>query len=85
VNRVVPPAEVVSEAIVMAELIAANAPLAVQANKQLAYEGLASGVAHDTDLWRWHDEIAREVLRSRDAREGPRAFAEVRTPQWSGN
>jgi crotonobetainyl-CoA hydratase len=84
VNRVAAPNQLVSEALAMAEQIAANAPLAVQANKRLAYDSLAYGITQDPELWRWHDEISREVLRSSDAREGPRAFAEKRTPQWSG-
>jgi crotonobetainyl-CoA hydratase len=84
VNRVVPADVLRTQALTVADQIAANAPLAVQANKRLAYEGLAYGVAHDPDLWTWHDSLAREVLRSRDAREGPRAFAEKRAPQWSG-
>jgi crotonobetainyl-CoA hydratase len=84
VNRVAAPNQLVSEALAMAEQIAANAPLAVQANKRLAYDGLAYGITQDPELWRWHDEISREVLRSTDAKEGPRAFAEKRTPQWSG-
>jgi crotonobetainyl-CoA hydratase len=84
VNRVVPPSQLVSESLAIAEQIAANAPLAVQANKRLAYDGLAYGITQDPELWRWHDEISRQVLRSSDAREGPRAFAEKRAPQWSG-
>ncbi|HTK63761.1 MAG TPA: crotonase/enoyl-CoA hydratase family protein [Pseudonocardia sp.] len=85
VNHVVPPGEVVASAVALAARIAANAPLAVQAHKRLAYEGLAYGEVHDPELWSWHDGIAGDVSRSRDAREGPRAFAEKRAPQWSGS
>ena len=85
VNRVVPLDDVQREAVELAERIAANAPLAVQANKRLALEGLGFGVVHHPDLWEWHDGVARDVLRSRDAREGPRAFAEKRPPQWTGS
>jgi crotonobetainyl-CoA hydratase len=85
VNRVVPLSEVQRQALDMAEQIAANAPLAVQANKRIALEGLGFGVVHHPALWEWHDGVARDVLRSRDAREGPRAFAEKRPPQWTGS
>lgn len=85
VNHVVPRADLLAHAVKLAERIAANAPLAVQAHKRLAYEGLAFGDAHDPELWEWHDDITRGVTRSRDAREGPRAFAEKRAPQWSGS
>lgn len=85
VNRVVPQPEVLRRALALAERIAANAPLSVCANKRLAYEGLAFGEIHDPRLWAWHDDIVRDVVRSRDAREGPRAFAEKRAPRWSGS
>lgn len=85
VNHVVPPAEVLSRTLALAERIAANAPLAIQANKHLAYQGLAHGDVHDPRLWAWHDGITRDVARSRDAREGPRAFAEKRAPNWTGS
>jgi crotonobetainyl-CoA hydratase len=85
VNRVVPLSQVQREALDMAEQIAANAPLAVQANKRIALEGLGFGVVYHPALWEWHDGVARDVLRSLDAREGPRAFAEHRPPRWTGS
>lgn len=85
VNRVVPREEVLTEALALAERIASNAPLAVQANKRLAHEGLTYGEIHNPRLWSWHDEIVRDLVRSRDAQEGPRAFAEKRHPQWTGS
>jgi enoyl-CoA hydratase/carnithine racemase len=65
----------------IAELIAANAPLSVQGTKAVA------------QFWRQHaldesyafgDTIMTRVMRSEDAREGPRAFAEKRPPVWQG-
>ncbi|WP_445186454.1 crotonase/enoyl-CoA hydratase family protein [Pseudonocardia sp. Cha107L01] len=85
VNRVVAASEVLAQTLALAERIAGNAPLAVQANKRLAYEGLVYGEVHDPRLWAWHDDIVRSVVGSRDAREGPRAFAEKRPPQWTGS
>lgn len=64
--------------------ITANAPLAVRLTKELAMWGLdqptladalAGQVAHPSfERWRHSD----------DAREGPAAFAEKRTPEWKG-
>ena len=85
VNRVVPAASVLAEALALAAKIAANAPLAVQAHKRLAYAGLAHGDVYDPALWAWQGEIAAGVIRSRDAKEGPRAFAEKRAPEWTGS
>lgn len=85
VNRVVPAPDVVAEACALAARIAANAPLSVRANRRLAYDGMAYGSTTDPGLWAWHDGVVREVVRSRDAREGPRAFAEKREPVWTGS
>lgn len=85
VNRVVLGDQVRAEALKMAEVIAADAPLAVQASKRIALEGMTFGVMQDPELWSWRDGVARSALRSRDAREGPRAFAEKRAPQWTGS
>ena len=81
VNRVVPGAEVVDEALALARRIAANAPLAVQAAKELAVRSadmdLASGL-------RFEQTILRLLQFSADAAEGPAAFAEKRKPRFEG-
>jgi E-phenylitaconyl-CoA hydratase len=81
VNRVVPVAEVVEEALALARRIAANAPLAVQAAKELAVRSadmdLASGL-------RFEQTILRLLQFSADAKEGPAAFAEKREPRFEG-
>jgi E-phenylitaconyl-CoA hydratase len=81
VNRVVPAGELLDAAFAYARSIAANAPLAVRATKELAYR------SRDLDLsagLRVEQAIARIVRDSDDAREGARAFAEKREPDFKG-
>lgn len=82
VNRVVPASDLMGSALSLAEKIASNAPLAVQASKRIA-RSIRDGHAQDEeDAWqRSHDE-GRRVLSSDDAREGLRAFDEKRPPRW---
>ncbi|MFT4041757.1 MAG: crotonase/enoyl-CoA hydratase family protein [Gordonia sp. (in: high G+C Gram-positive bacteria)] len=84
INRVVAAGEVLSAAIDVAETIAANAPLSVQASKRIAY-GIVDGVRADESA-AWAQTAAEwAVLKnSDDAKEGPRAFAEKRAPRWQG-
>lgn len=80
VNIVVPPEEVLGTAVALAERIAANGPLGVQASKELARLAV-------TDATRWserRDELQPVVFGSEDAREGALAFIEKRSPQWRG-
>ena len=75
------PGGALDAALELAERIAANGPLAVQASKQL--------IAGSVD---WTDraaldaqqELADRVFASADAMEGARAFAEKRAPVWRG-
>lgn len=81
VNRVVPAAELMATAIDYAERIAANAPLAVQAAKELALR------SRDMDLvsgLRLEQTMNRLLQFSDDAREGPAAFAQKRDPNFKG-
>ncbi len=81
VNAVRPRAEVLPEALRIAERIAANAPLAVRAVRRSAREcvGLSEADGMDREL-----AIGMPVFATRDAREGPRAFKEKRTPRFEG-
>lgn len=81
VNRVVPADELQAAAQELGERIAANAPLSVRAAKRTVYLSLRHGI---DEAYREADAIWEPVYRSQDAQEGPRAFAERRTPQWQG-
>jgi crotonobetainyl-CoA hydratase len=84
VNHVVPLTELMPTALAMADKIAANAPLSVQASKRIA-RGIAEGkIASEFDFWAANKREAAVVMTSADAREGPRAFAEKRAPLWKG-
>ena len=80
VNRVVPASEVLPVAIAIAEQIAANAPLAVALTKEIALD--ARGLL-DPDIAMWRGRAA-SVFASNDAKEGARAFAEKRPPEFTG-
>jgi enoyl-CoA hydratase len=81
VNAVVPENALLDKAFEYAARITKNAPLAIQATKQSVLEGLKVDMR---EAYRNEARIAKEVFATEDAKEGPRAFAEKRQPQWSG-
>ncbi len=81
VNKVVPGEKLMDEAIDLAHRIAANAPLSVRYFKELAYRGLDMSMPDISSLTY---QIYNQLLLSEDSKEGPRAFAEKRKPQWKG-
>ncbi len=84
VNQVVPQARVLEAALELARRITVNAPLGVQASKRIAL-GIVDGVVQsETEKWALSQAEGAALMRSEDAREGPRAFAEKRVPQWTG-
>ena len=80
-NKVVPAENLMEEAMGMALQIAENAPLAVQAFKELAYRSLNMST-QDTSALTYH--MYDQLLTTEDSQEGPRAFAEKRKPQFKG-
>ncbi|MEZ4870080.1 MAG: enoyl-CoA hydratase-related protein [Caldilineaceae bacterium] len=81
VSRLVPVAAYLEEALTLAAQIAARAPLAVQLGKEAVNKALDStlseGVAYEEKLFYL-------LFASEDQKEGMRAFAEKRQPQWQG-
>ncbi|MEP7349585.1 MAG: crotonase/enoyl-CoA hydratase family protein [Sphingorhabdus sp.] len=82
VNRVVPLADLLAEAFKMAERIAVNAPLSVQASKRIALAITNGTIDNEAANWAQSRKEGAALMRSDDAREGPRAFAEKRAPVW---
>ncbi len=64
--------------------LAANAPLAQTGNKRIIREVLDARAALDPGLEGELIALRRACFRSQDFREGVRAFAEKRSPQWTG-
>jgi enoyl-CoA hydratase/carnithine racemase len=79
VNKVVPAEDLMAEALTLAQQIAENAPLAVRYFKELAYRGLNMST-QDISALAYH--MYDQLLQTEDSKEGPRAFAEKRKPQW---
>jgi enoyl-CoA hydratase len=80
VNRISEPGCALADALELAERIAANAPLALIASKEIIWKGADV----DEGAWERQQQIAAHVLDSDDAHEGAVAFTERRPPRWSG-
>jgi len=81
VARVAEPGGAVEAAVALAERIAGNAPLGLAASKMLIK---ASQGSSEAEFWKLQGVELEAVFTSKDAKEGPRAFAEKRAPNWSG-
>ena len=81
VNRLVQPGHALATALELAEAVNANAPLAVRASRRVV---LAARLLEDDEAFEVAANATREVFRTEDFREGPRAFVEKRSPIWTG-
>jgi enoyl-CoA hydratase len=81
VNDVVPSERLMEIALATAEKIAANGPVAVRKIKESVIRG--SGRSLD-EAYGVEDECLSVVMRTEDAKEGPRAFMEKRKPSFTG-
>lgn len=81
VNRLTDDGSALDEALELAHAIAANGPLATRASKRVIVESRGWPVEERFARQR---EIIEPIMTSEDAREGARAFAEKRRPNWQG-
>lgn len=81
VGHVVPDGEALAKARELAEMIAANGPLAVQAVLRTIR---GSEGKHEDECWADDARTGAAVFASQDAKEGPKAFAEKRKPVFTG-
>jgi enoyl-CoA hydratase len=81
IGHVVPDGQALPKALELADQIAANGPLAVQAILRTMRE--TEGTP-ENDAFKVDARLGVEVFRSQDAKEGPRAFLEKRRPDFQG-
>ena len=81
VNSLTDPGAALDGARALAARIAVNGPLAVAVTKQVIIQQQDWDMA---DAWARQGPMIGPVFSSEDAREGARAFAEKRAPEWKG-
>lgn len=81
VDRVVPQAELVDEAVNLAKSLAQKAPRAIALAKMAINEGFSLPLEEALEL---EAQLFGQAAATQDRREGAAAFLEKRQPQWSG-
>ncbi|WP_020498711.1 enoyl-CoA hydratase/isomerase family protein [Sciscionella marina] len=81
INQVVPDDDVLTRAHALATRMAENGPLAMRKAKQVMLESSGRPIL---EAFAKEDDAIKEVLRSKDAREGSKAFMEKRAPSFTG-
>jgi enoyl-CoA hydratase len=81
VNELTEPGGALAGALALAERILASGPLAIRAITRIVRE---SRDWPSADRWERQSAMLAEIMRSADAKEGPRAFVEKRAPVWRG-
>jgi len=79
INEVVPLEQLMPRALEIAKTIATNGPLAVRYCKQVVLRGLSMSLEDSLEL---EDDLSRLNAATEDNKEGPKAFAEKRTPDF---
>lgn len=82
VNRVCEPGTAVATALELAELICANAPLAVREARAVVADAAELPLA---DAWAASDAAYARIRKTADFQKGPRAFVEKRAPRWTAS
>jgi enoyl-CoA hydratase len=82
VERVVAPAELLTEAKRVAALIASKAPLSIAATKRAVDEGLALPIGAGLEIEALH---FGSLVKTADFAEGTKAFLEKRAAQFTGS
>ena len=81
VQYVVPQNELIEQALKLAEMMAANAPVAVRSAKAAIHRGADLTLA---DGLRLEQDMAAFLYTTEDSKEGPQAFLEKRPAVWKG-
>src|SRR6478736_4585487 len=81
VNRIAEPGRAIDVALELAAEVAANAPLALAASKQVLVRSADWPLGEKFDR---QEEYVDPIRRSADAKEGALAFVEKREPRWTG-
>ncbi len=79
ISRVVPDGSALDHALEVAEIVASTGPLAVEAVLRTMHQTIGMTEA---EAWEHEKGYADAVMQSEDAKEGPKAFAEKRTPNF---
>lgn len=83
VSEVLPRERLAARAFELAEIIAGKAPLATKWIRY-AMRHVMINVPHEKAIEEAEMWMHQQINRDRDGREGPKAFAEKRKPQWTG-
>jgi len=85
INRIIPAADLMTEARAMAELLASGPPLVYAAIKEVVREAEDMKFQDALNkITKSQFETVEKLYRSEDQLEGARAFAEKRDPVWKG-
>jgi E-phenylitaconyl-CoA hydratase len=81
VSHIVPREELMDRAMAIANMICERGPLAVRTAKEAIARGMDMPLDHGLA---YEDVLLTRLMATEDAREGPRAFAEKRKPEYKG-